>query len=165
MSKEKAEKPKTAKPQKQAQLGEEKKPKKEKAAKPAADAAAEKEAPKEEKPKAPPRPPADPRLKVLKKFHGKFLPRGPLARPPQGTDDTLGVRRRSRRGDRRRAQVFVRRLEGRPNEASSQGRCPGLSAVVLDRVGSCRAGPCTRSQKIAAQTGRPPWRLLGPRIG
>ena len=33
---------------------------------------------KEEKPKAPPRPPADPRLKVLKKFHGKFLPRGPL---------------------------------------------------------------------------------------
>jgi hypothetical protein len=25
-----------------------------------------------------PRPPADPRLKVLKKFHGKFLPRGPL---------------------------------------------------------------------------------------
>jgi hypothetical protein len=33
---------------------------------------------KEEKAKAPPRPPADPRLKVLKKFHGKFLPRGPL---------------------------------------------------------------------------------------
>jgi hypothetical protein len=31
-----------------------------------------------EKPKAPPRPPADPRLKVLKKFYGKFLPRGPL---------------------------------------------------------------------------------------
>jgi hypothetical protein len=27
---------------------------------------------------APPRPPADPRLKVLKKFHGKFLPRGVL---------------------------------------------------------------------------------------
>jgi hypothetical protein len=35
-------------------------------------------APKEEKPKPAPRPPADPRLKVLKKFHGKFLPRGPL---------------------------------------------------------------------------------------
>jgi hypothetical protein len=33
---------------------------------------------KEEKPKAPPRPPADPRLKIVKKFHGKFLPRGPL---------------------------------------------------------------------------------------
>ena len=79
MSKEKAEKagkPKAAKPQQQAHPGESK-PKKEKAAKPAADAAA-KEAPKEEKPKAPPRPPADPRLKVLKKFHGKFLPRGPL---------------------------------------------------------------------------------------
>jgi outer membrane biosynthesis protein TonB len=76
--KEKSEKPKTAKPQKQAQLGEEKKPKKEKAAKPAADAAAEKEAPKEEKPKPAPRPPADLRLKVLKKFYGKFLPRGPL---------------------------------------------------------------------------------------
>jgi hypothetical protein len=43
----------------------------------AAAAAAAKEV-KEEKPKAPPRPPADPRLKVLKKFHGKFLPRGPL---------------------------------------------------------------------------------------
>jgi hypothetical protein len=26
----------------------------------------------------PPRPPADPRLKVLKKFHGKFLPKGVL---------------------------------------------------------------------------------------
>jgi hypothetical protein len=34
--------------------------------------------PPEEKPKAAPRPPADPRLKFLKKFHGKFLPRGPL---------------------------------------------------------------------------------------
>jgi hypothetical protein len=75
--KEKAEKPKTAKPQKQAQLGEHKdKPKKEKAAKPAPEAAVE--APKEEKPKPAPRPPADLRLKVLKKFHGKFLPRGPL---------------------------------------------------------------------------------------
>jgi hypothetical protein len=31
-----------------------------------------------EKAKPAPRPPADPRLKVLKKFHGKFLPRGPL---------------------------------------------------------------------------------------
>ena len=33
---------------------------------------------KEKKAKAAPRPPADPRLKVLKKFHGKFLPKGPL---------------------------------------------------------------------------------------
>jgi hypothetical protein len=33
---------------------------------------------KEEKAKAPPRPPADPRLKFLKKFYGRFLPRGPL---------------------------------------------------------------------------------------
>ena len=41
-------------------------------------AAAAVAAPKEEKPKAPPRPPADPRLKYIKKFHGKFLPRGPL---------------------------------------------------------------------------------------
>ena len=41
--------------------------------------AAEGAAPKEkEKPKPAPRPPADPRLKVLKKFYGKFLPRGPL---------------------------------------------------------------------------------------
>ena len=29
-------------------------------------------------PEAPPRPPADLRLKVLKKFHGKFLPKGVL---------------------------------------------------------------------------------------
>ncbi len=29
-------------------------------------------------PKAPPRPPADPRLEVLKKLHGKFLPKGVL---------------------------------------------------------------------------------------
>jgi hypothetical protein len=35
-------------------------------------------APKEEKPKPAPRPPADPRLKLIKKFHGRFLPRGPL---------------------------------------------------------------------------------------
>jgi hypothetical protein len=44
--------------------------------KPAAAEAAPAEKPKA--PPAPPRPPADPRLKVLKKFHGKFLPRGPL---------------------------------------------------------------------------------------
>ncbi len=29
-------------------------------------------------PAAPARPPADPRLKLLKKFHGKFLPKGVL---------------------------------------------------------------------------------------
>ncbi len=29
-------------------------------------------------PAAPVRPPADPRLKLLKKFHGKFLPKGVL---------------------------------------------------------------------------------------
>lgn len=34
--------------------------------------------PAEEKKPAEPRPPADPRLKLLKKFHGKFLPKGPL---------------------------------------------------------------------------------------
>ena len=33
---------------------------------------------KPEKPQAPPRPPVDLRLKVLKKFHGKFLPKGIL---------------------------------------------------------------------------------------
>lgn len=32
----------------------------------------------EEKAAEPARPPADPRLKVLKKFHGKYLPKGPL---------------------------------------------------------------------------------------
>jgi hypothetical protein len=33
---------------------------------------------KPEKPQPPPRPPVDLRLKVLKKFHGKFLPKGVL---------------------------------------------------------------------------------------
>ena len=41
-------------------------------------AKAKPEAPAKAKPEAPPRPPADPRLKVLKKFHGKFLPKGVL---------------------------------------------------------------------------------------
>lgn len=45
-------------------------------AKPAADAAAA-ETPAV-KPPAAPRQPTDPRLKYIKKFHGKFLPRGPL---------------------------------------------------------------------------------------
>lgn len=42
---------------------------------------------KEEKPKEAPRPPADPRLKFLKKFHGKFLPRGPLRDRHKGLMD------------------------------------------------------------------------------
>jgi hypothetical protein len=80
MGKQPADKEKPAKPAKPAKSpasGEA--PAKPKKAKPAADAAdaKEKEAPPE-KPKAAPRPPADPRLKVLKKFYGKFLPRGPL---------------------------------------------------------------------------------------
>ncbi len=50
------------------------KPKKEKEkAKPAAEV----EPPKPKAP-PPPRPPADPRLKVMKKFRGRFLPKGPL---------------------------------------------------------------------------------------
>jgi hypothetical protein len=50
-------------------------PKKEKAtAKPAEAAKPEPEA----KPAPEPRKPADPRLKLLKKFHGKFLPKGVL---------------------------------------------------------------------------------------
>ena len=45
------------------------------------DAAQEKpqmDAPAEEKKAEAPRQPADPRLKYVKKFHGRFLPRGPL---------------------------------------------------------------------------------------
>ncbi len=63
-----------------AQAAPEKKPKP-KAEKPSPEEAAAKEvaaAEAKEKAKAEPRPPADPRLKFLKKFHGKFLPRGPL---------------------------------------------------------------------------------------
>ena len=80
--KEEADKKKAAKPSKPAAPAGDEKPKaKAKAPKPPADGAAEAEkaaAKEKEKPKPPPRPPADPRLKVLKKFHGKFLPRGPL---------------------------------------------------------------------------------------
>jgi hypothetical protein len=43
-----------------------------------AQAKAEPEAPAKKAEPAPPRAPADPRLKLLKKFHGKFLPRGVL---------------------------------------------------------------------------------------
>ena len=50
----------------------EKKPKKGEAA------PAEAAAPKPAAPPPPPRPPADPRLKVLKKFQGRFLPKGVL---------------------------------------------------------------------------------------
>jgi len=42
------------------------------------EAPAEASQPAEPKKAAEPRPPADPRLKVLKKFHGKFLPKGVL---------------------------------------------------------------------------------------
>ena len=80
MGKQPADKEKPAKPAKSAKHAPEgeatAKPKKAKPAPEAADAKA-KEAPAE-KPKPAPRPPADPRLKVLKKFYGKFLPRGPL---------------------------------------------------------------------------------------
>jgi hypothetical protein len=77
MAKQPADKEKPAKPAKPAHAGEAAaKPKKPKPAPDAADAKA-KEVPAE-KPKPAPRPPADPRLKVLKKFYGKFLPRGPL---------------------------------------------------------------------------------------
>ena len=77
MGKQPADKEKPAKPAKPAPSGEAAaKPKKPKAAPDAADAKAKE--PPAEKPKPAPRPPADPRLKVLKKFYGKFLPRGPL---------------------------------------------------------------------------------------
>lgn len=50
-----------------------KKPKKE-----GAEAKADAKPAKAEKAAEPPRPPADPRLKVVKKFQKRFLPRGPL---------------------------------------------------------------------------------------
>ncbi len=53
------------------------KEKKEKKVKAAAEAAPVAEA-KPAKAPEPPRPPADPRLKVMKKFRGRFLPKGPL---------------------------------------------------------------------------------------
>jgi hypothetical protein len=56
----------------------EKEAKEKKEKKPKAPAEATAEAPKAVPPPPPPRPPADPRLKVLKKFRGKFLPKGIL---------------------------------------------------------------------------------------
>jgi hypothetical protein len=64
-----------------AQAGQDKPKKPKDKPKPSAEETAAKEvaaAQEKEKAKAAPRPPADPRLKFLKKFHGKFLPRGPL---------------------------------------------------------------------------------------
>ena len=55
-----------------------KKPKKSRRPSPPRTRRPRKAPPEKEKPKPAPRPPADPRLKFLKKFHGKFLPRGPL---------------------------------------------------------------------------------------
>jgi hypothetical protein len=52
------------------------KPAKEKKEKAPAEAAAPEAKPA--KAPEPPRPPADPRLKVMKKFRGRFLPKGPL---------------------------------------------------------------------------------------
>ncbi len=54
------------------------KPAKEKKVKPAAEAAPAVAEAKPAKAPEPPRPPADPRLKLLKKFRGKYLPKGPL---------------------------------------------------------------------------------------
>ncbi len=74
MAKEKEEKPKAkAKPAAEAKPAKPAKEKKEKA--PAEAAAPE---PKPAKAPEAPRPPADPRVKVLKKFRGKLLPKGPL---------------------------------------------------------------------------------------
>jgi hypothetical protein len=56
----------------------EKEKEKEKKPKPSEAKAAEPAEPKEKAPPPKPRAPVDPRLKVLKKFHGKFLPKGPL---------------------------------------------------------------------------------------
>jgi hypothetical protein len=83
MGKQPAGKEKPAKPapsgEAQSKPKDKEKDKEKAKAKAAAAAEKEQEAAKEkEKVKAAPRPPADPRLKVLKKFHGKFLPRGPL---------------------------------------------------------------------------------------
>jgi hypothetical protein len=63
--KAKAAPPKDAKPKKEKEKDKDK----------AAAAAVEPPTPKAP---PPPRPPADPRLKVMKKFQGRFLPKGPL---------------------------------------------------------------------------------------
>ncbi|APW63650.1 hypothetical protein [Paludisphaera borealis] len=87
MAKKDADKDKKAKPHGQAKDHKDHKPpkseskdkdkEKAKKAKDKEKAAAEAAAPVEPKVEAP-RQPADPRLKFVKKFHGRFLPRGPL---------------------------------------------------------------------------------------
>ena len=159
MSKEAADKQKAAKPAKpakQAQAGEEKKA--EEAGKPAPEAAAEKEVPKEEKPKPAPRPPADPRLKVLKKFYGKFLPRGPLRDRHKALDDALGVRRRSRRCHRRRAEIALRRLESRPRQAASQGGAVRLNRAAEFSHDRRASAECGSRSTPGVQTEQRRWR-------
>jgi hypothetical protein len=75
MAKAEKEKSKPKAEGKPAKPVKEKKEKKVKAAPEAAPAVAEA---KPAKAPEPPRPPADPRLKVMKKFRGRFLPKGPL---------------------------------------------------------------------------------------
>jgi hypothetical protein len=65
------DKPKAKAEAKPAKPAKEKKEKAPAAEAPAAEA-------KPAKAPEPPRPPADPRLKVMKKFRGRFLPKGPL---------------------------------------------------------------------------------------
>jgi hypothetical protein len=60
------------------EAGAEKAPKKEKAKSKEKDQPAEAAAEAPKKAPEAPRPPADPRLKVLKKLKGRFLPKGPL---------------------------------------------------------------------------------------
>jgi hypothetical protein len=67
----KPDKPKAAKPADSAKPAKDKAAKKDKG-----EAAAAPEAPA--KPAPAPRPPADPRMKFIKKFQGRFLPKGPL---------------------------------------------------------------------------------------
>jgi hypothetical protein len=83
MANKDADKDKKAKPHGQAKDQKQPKPEakdkeKAKAKKAQAEAEAAAAAAAAEPKREEPRPPADPRLKYVKKFHGRFLPRGPL---------------------------------------------------------------------------------------
>ncbi len=74
-------KQKDAKPKPKAKAPSSDKPEKKAAKPPKADKAAKADTPVEApapKPEPPKREPADPRLKVMKKLQGRYLPRGPL---------------------------------------------------------------------------------------
>src|SRR5262249_32638827 len=122
---------------------------------------------KEKEKKAAPRPPADPRLKVLKKFHGKFLPRGPLR-------DRLKALMERWNSGADHGGVTVEELKSlhhdwkaaraKPARLAQTSRCPRGTPARIDGGPLTvprphRSGhlPWRRGRRRRRPGGRPPW--------